>query len=258
MNVQSFLERYFKAHQCEVTKKTEALLEVKLTEERDKVLMNRPFYWQYVKSTGAIGQPATLNLYTDKLQEGVKGEHIYIGSPRLQQIFNDLRQNERLTRQFQVLKPSNNTRLFPWLLVNLKLVYKGKHQREEFFSLGINLVSGEIKNEMMTLVSELDFSLSIGDLCHTISPVIQPVSGFNRLEKLLQAYVDRQDHSWADHSLNSMQEEIDLLKHFIGDKENMDVFERELTAIKSRYQPNISIDIINAGLLYLAGNALTE
>ncbi|WLV23549.1 YqhG family protein [Aciduricibacillus chroicocephali] len=258
MNIQAYLERYFIAHSCEVTKKTNSMLEIKLTEERDKALMNRPFYWQYVKSTGAIGKPFTLNLHTDKPQEDTHGEYIYLGSPRLQQIFNDLRQNEKLTRQFQLLKPSANTALFPWLLVNFKLIYEGKHRKEELFSLGINLVNGEMRNEMMDAVSALDFSLSIGDLCHTISPVIQPSSGFNRIEKLLQAYVDRQDHSWADHSLKSMQEEIDLLKHFIGDKENMDVFQRELAAIKSRYDPKITMDIINAGMLYLTGNALAE
>lgn len=258
MNLQSFLHRYFTAHQCEIAQQTSGSIVINLTEERDKTLMNRPFYWQYVKSTGATGQPLSLSLHTEQPIEELTGkeEFIHFGSPRLLQIFNDLRVNEKWTKQFQNVDSVSNTPLYPWLLVNLKLVYEGKYRREELFSIGLNLINGTMKNGMMELVKDIDFSLSIGDLCYTISPIIKPVSGFGRIEKLLQTYVDGQDHKWAEHSLKAMEDEIRLLRHFIDNKENGDIFTRELAAIQKRHEPEIRIEVINAGLLYLSQDAL--
>ena len=47
-NLHNFLINYFEASQCEVNSEDETL-DVKLTEEMDEQLMNRPFYWHYVK-----------------------------------------------------------------------------------------------------------------------------------------------------------------------------------------------------------------
>lgn len=255
MELTNLLERYFTAHHCTEIDKTDEFMKVQLTEELDKTLMNRPFYWHYVKSTGAEGKPMTLTLITDHRSKG-KGELIHFGSPRLQQIFSNLRKNERFTRQFQHVETNINTPLYPWLLVNFKLSYEGKQMREEMFSIGLQLVNGTMKTDMMELLEPLRLSLSIGDLCHTITPLIRIENGFARIEKLMQSYIDSQNHEWANQSLRTMKEEQDLLNHFIGSEENNEVFNKETEGIRKRYEPKIYMHIINSGIIHLQNNAI--
>jgi len=251
----NILERYFIAHHCTEIEKNDDFMKVQLTEELDKTLMNRPFYWHYVRSTGVKGKPMTLTLITNHRSQE-KGELIHFGSPRLQQIFSNLRSNERFTRQFQHIEVEINTPLYPWLLVNFKLSFEGKQRREEIFSVGLHLISGAMKTNMMELLEPLHLSLSIGDLCHTVTPLIRLENGFARIEKLMQSYIDSLNHEWVDQSLQTMKEEQDLLGHFLEGEENKEIIKREMEAIRKRYEPKISMQIINAGIVHLQNNAI--
>src|SRR5699024_7379217 len=89
-DLNTFLYTYFTLHQCQVNTETDGLLHVQLTEEMDKVLMNRPFYWHYIKQMDRKGEPMCLTLITDTNKSDEQGEIIHFGSPRLQQIMNDI------------------------------------------------------------------------------------------------------------------------------------------------------------------------
>src|SRR5699024_6530482 len=118
-----FLVRYFTAHDCQLLHNENGVLTVQLTEAMDKVLMNRPFYWHYIKKIGYEGDPMQLTLITNPDKQDEKGEWIHYGSPRLQQIFNHLRTNEKHAKLFQQLNVSGKTALYPWLVVNVKISY---------------------------------------------------------------------------------------------------------------------------------------
>ena len=47
--IHKFLERYFHANHCEIIEKHPSYMTVQLTIELDKELMNRPFYWHYLR-----------------------------------------------------------------------------------------------------------------------------------------------------------------------------------------------------------------
>jgi len=49
VEVHNFLERFFRAAECEIVENTPTYLTVDLTIEMDKAIMNRPFYWHYVE-----------------------------------------------------------------------------------------------------------------------------------------------------------------------------------------------------------------
>lgn len=85
-NLDHFLHDYFSAHHCTISSDNDGVLRVKLTEEMDRALMNRPFYWHYIKKMGHPGDPMTLTLITNHSKRDNKGEWIHFGSPRLQQI----------------------------------------------------------------------------------------------------------------------------------------------------------------------------
>src|SRR5690625_4589851 len=46
------------------------------------------------------------------------------------------------------------TTLFRSLVVNLKISYKGKHKKDELFSIGLHLVNGMMKVEMMDILKK--------------------------------------------------------------------------------------------------------
>src|SRR5699024_12131541 len=76
-DLHAFLNTYFTSHQCQVNNETEGIIHVQLTEEMDKILMNRPFYWHYIKQMGRTGDPMHLTLITDttKTEEERSEEH---------------------------------------------------------------------------------------------------------------------------------------------------------------------------------------
>lgn len=255
-NLNKFLQSYFTAHHCDLLHNHDGVLTVQLTEEMDRALMNRPFYWHYIKKIGNPGQPKQLSLITNPEKRDEQGEWIHFGSPRLQQILNHLKQNEKYTKLFEKVDTTQKTALLPWLVTNIKISYKGKQKRDEMISIGLHLVNGTMKLEMMNELENKTLQTTISDYCYTISPIIMLKSGFRRIEAVLDSYISDQTHDWAEASLKTMEEEISILKHFYQgnddpetEKEQMD---KEIHEITDRYNPVITFEVINGGIFYLA------
>jgi len=246
-----FLDRYFIGHGCDILKHQDGVLTVQLNEKMDKLLMNRPFYWHYMKSLGRRGEPMQLTLITNPDKKDEKGEWIHFGSPRLQQILNHLKENEQHTKLFQQIQVNQRTPLYPWLVVNIKISYKGKQKKDELFSIGLNLINGMMKVNMMEHLSKLSLHTSITDYCYTISPMIKLSSGYLRIENVILNYLENQTHQWADVSVKTLEEEVATLKHFYEDDTTNDLMQREIDEIVERYQPSITLKVINGGIFYL-------
>ncbi|WP_077358007.1 YqhG family protein [Virgibacillus halodenitrificans] len=254
-DLNKFLATFFSAKRCTIVENKDGVLTVQLTEEMDRALMNRPFYWHYIKKMGNQGDPMQLTLVTNPNKKEVKGEWIHFGSPRLQQIMNYLNQNEKYTKLFQSMNAESNTPLYPWLITNIKVSYKGKHKKDELISIGLHLVNGSMKVEMMKELSSIPLQQVIPDYCYTISPMIKLESGFKRIERVIDDYIERQTHDWAEESIHLLKKEMTLLQHFYSndDEENSEQqMEKELKEIKNRYNPTITYQVINGGLFYLS------
>src|SRR5690625_4103954 len=246
INIQRFLLDFFKGHFCDVVVE-DKMLKVQLTKEMDMALMNRPFYWQYVETTGNQGQPMEL---TFKLNPNLdKGEWIHYGSPRFQQICTHLKKSGKFTLLYEMVDVQQNTMLHPWLLTNFCITYEGKQIKEEIMSIGLNLINGTFIFDMMEHFKKRNFKPTLSDRCYTISPLIKLTRGFLRDEKDIQEHIIEQDHQWAVESLKLLQEELDMIEHFFKDKEQE--LEKEKADIMSRLQPKISYEVWNGGILYL-------
>src|SRR5690625_3630455 len=110
-NLHDFLQKYFLIHQCEMITNQEVILSIQLNEQMDKALMNRPFYWHYMKSSGQTGEPASLTFITKPAKREHQGEWIHFGSPRLQQVFNHLKKTNNHIKLFQKVEAQQNTRI---------------------------------------------------------------------------------------------------------------------------------------------------
>lgn len=250
-NLNDFLEGYFSSHHCELLENNNGVMTVQLTEQMDRALMNRPFYWHYVKSTGHSGQPMKLTFITNPDRRDEQGEWIHFGSPRLQQIIKHLKQNETYTKLFQKVQAVTNTPLYPWLVCNIKISYQGKQKKDELISIGLHLVNGMMHTDMMQRLQDIDLQMTISDYCYPISPMIKLKSGYHRIETVMNDYFERQSHEWADASLETLEEEIKTLQYFYTEDSKPEQMEKELNEIKERYKPSITYQVINGGIFYL-------
>lgn len=257
-NLNTFLQGYFSSHQCELLYNNDGVLTVQLTETMDRALMNRPFYWHYVKSTGNPGAPMKLTFITNPDKREEKGEWIHFGSPRLQQIMNHLKQNEKYTKLFQGVDTTINTPLYPWLVCNIKISYQGKQKKDEIVSIGLHLITGRMQLEMMTSLQNIPLQMTISDYCYTISPMIKVQSGYRRIETVITNYFKDQSHEWAEESLHTLENEIQTLKHFYTEDTDDEQMNKEINEITERYKPSITYEIINGGIFYLTENFAIE
>ncbi|MFD2759397.1 YqhG family protein [Lentibacillus juripiscarius] len=247
-----FLESYFTAHHCSILHNQDGMLTVQLTEKMDRALMNRPFYWHYIKKMGHPGDPKQLTLITDPEKRDGKHEWVHFGSPRLHQILNHLHANEKYTKLFEAKDTNQKAALFPWLVANIKISYQGKQKKDEMVSIGLHLVNGTMKVGMMEEMEDKSMQNSISDYCYTIAPIITLKSGFKRMETVLEDYVQNQPHDWAETSLKTMEEEINLLRHFYKGENEDNEIRKEMDEIKERHYPSIHFEVINGGVFYLA------
>jgi len=259
--IHNFLERYFTANNCDMLENTSGYMTVQLTIELDKELMNRPFYWHYLEKTGGVPNPMKLTFITNRQQapDNVKGEVIHFGSPRLHQIFQSTKNLAGFIRLYESnsLNYGVQTPLIPWIGLNMKISYQCDRKRDLFQSIGLQLINGRMVEDFHDKLLKLPMRSKIPDYAYTLSPLIKPKSGLNRIQTFLNGRIEQEDHSWAEEARKRWKKDLDLLHHFYEDSEEVsESFETEKTALQEQYEPKINISIVNGGLFYLTEKAL--
>ncbi|WP_338470232.1 YqhG family protein [Niallia sp. XMNu-256] len=253
--IHNLLERYFLANDCEILTNKPGYMDIQLTIDLDKELMNRPFYWHYLEKTGGVPNPMKLSLITDpnEAPEGIKGENIHFGSPRLHQIFESTKKLAGYIRLYEKsASVQKQTPLKPWIGLNLKVSYQCDRKKDVFHSIGLNLINGQFVENFHDNLLQLELTPKIPDYSFTLSPLIMPKSGLRRIENYLTTKIHQEDHSWAEEAKKRWQKDLNLLEHFYKDSEEIgESYEIEKQALRDQYEPKIIISIINGGLFYL-------
>lgn len=255
-NLHDFLVDYFTASQCQVEVINDTI-SIQLTEEMDERLMNRPFYWHYIRKLNQTGQPLQLKITTNHSSATKEIDYIYYTTDRFQKIAEDTIIKGRYCKLYENIRPTKQTPLYPWLVINIKQTYLGKKQAEQLLSLGINLINGTIIDQAIFMLKTKQFNNTVPDLCYLITPIIKPTNGYDRIENYLINQLQRQAHEWASDSYRSLTEEIKLLNYFKERNPNMDEdhYEKEKENLQAIYQPKIKLEVINGGLFYLQQNS---
>lgn len=253
LDLQATMQTFFEEHHC-TTRLENRNLTVLLTKEMDQRIMNRPFYWQFMKSTKQIGEPKELSFVFEKTEKLDRNqEYIHIGSPRIQQIFSILKSDVRFARLYEQTETQEKTALFPTLMVNLKIEYAGRVTSEQIYSIGIQLMNGKITVHMIDRLKKLELAEEIPDYCYVITPLIKIEHGFQRIDQMIMQYVESQSHDWATESLKIMQEEISQFRTYFDSMEEADqeFIEREISGIKKRFSPEIHLHYLSSAIVYL-------
>ncbi|WP_053367121.1 YqhG family protein [Bacillus sp. FJAT-27245] len=258
--IHKFLADYFQANDCAITGHSPGHLTVQLTEEIDKELMNRPFYWHYLEKTGGVPNPMSVSFITDqeKCPPDLKGEQIHLGSPRLHQIFQSAKKLSCFTRQYHLHNEGRQTPLLPWLVLNVKVSYKCDRKRDVIRSVGLQMINGRMVEEFHDRLLSIPLTPKIPDYSYTISPLIMPKSGFIRVENYLRSGIELEDHSWAEAAIARWEKDERLLTHFYegSTEEDPESYKIEKTALREQYEPKVIISLINGGLFYLKDDAI--
>jgi hypothetical protein len=260
--IHNFLERYFLSNHCEIEENQSGYMVVQLTNDLDKELMNRPFYWHYVEKTGGTPTPMKITFITNPqvAPEQVKGETIHFGSPRLHQIFKSTKSLAGYIRLYENHGQNleRQTPLYPWLGLNLKISYQCDRKRDVFISIGLQLINGMMIENFHKRLLQISLTPKIPDYSFTLSPLIMPKSGLGRIQQFLRTSIEKEDHTWAEEARLRWQKDLDLLHHFYEEEENKEAFEIEKSALKDQYEPKINITIINGGLFYLTEQSISK
>ena len=75
-----------------------------------------------------------------------RGEVVHFGSPRLSQLFQATKELGSFVQMYErtLVESETQTILTPWLGVNYKISYYSDQTKEILYSLGINLMTGEV------------------------------------------------------------------------------------------------------------------
>lgn len=254
--IHGYLRRFFEESDCLILNEHDHYLIVQLTIEMDKKIMNRPFYWRYLESIGDEPNPAQMTLITDKnqLTEEITGEVVHFGSPRLSQLFRVTNEMGSFVQMYErvATQSESNTILTPWLGINYKVSYYSDQTKETLYSLGINLMNGNLVEDFQDLLVGLVLDKKMSKNTFNLPYIITPVRALDRLDLVIEKYIKQDDHTWAEDAKMRWEKDRKVLEYFYEGVENKpDCYELEIEAMDQQYEARIKIEIINGGLFYL-------
>lgn len=262
--IRSFTDRYLKQMDCQILEATPDYLITQLSIDADKDILNRPFYWMYVEKTGLDPQPAAFCFIFNRdgdLPEDLRGELLFHGSPRLSQMIQSAQKHGRYVRLYQ--SPSGWERFgspsqsyTPWIGINFKVSYLCDRQKDRICSLGINLRTGEIKENFYTSTCQLTWTHKLPPQRHITNPRITVSEAVGELEYFLQEQLEAEDSHWAQEALERLELEWQQLEGYYPD--DTQISDELLKEKKQRkretiwqYHPRIEVSVINAGMFYM-------
>ncbi|WP_050180831.1 YqhG family protein [Domibacillus robiginosus] len=251
----SFIRSFFTACECSILEESEHSLTIQLTEEADRALMNRPFYWHYKDRLGQAGDPMAITFFTKDPGRPLKHQEEYItfGSPRFHQLLSYAQKKASFVQLYETQKTAGMIQLDPWLFVHFHLSYEANGKKEKLVPLALHLINGAFSDRFLEMTGSLTLSHSISPYHYVLSPLITPASGLTRLKQKLWRDLLEEEHVWAQTARKKQKAELELLQSFFEqDEDNAEHFEREKAAIMRRFEPVIRVSVLNGGLFYLA------
>ncbi|NIK12435.1 YqhG family protein [Alkalibacillus almallahensis] len=249
-DLKPFVKQFFTKHHAQIKDEREDLLTIQLTKALDQQLMNRPFYWQYVNTMGFEGDPMTVSFaFSD--QYDLHTERIHLGSPRLHQIFQIVKNEGVFATLFEQTESTDN-RLDPWFVFNGYIQYQGAWLEEESVSIGILLTNGTMRFSWMDAVMDIPFNPVIPTYQFKLPIIISLEHGLEKIINELQSRIEKQSREFVKESLSLYEQELSLLNTLSHeqDEESKQFYNHSHDQIYNRLYPRIDINLINAGLFY--------
>lgn len=273
--VRNYIEKYLDIHQCQFIEKTPSHITVKLSVDVDKDITNRPYYWTFVEKTGAEQETLTMTFIFDKeiLPQGIRGEELSLGTPRLKQFFDITKKRGKSVRLFQQF-PHNQLnsihlkKLNPWLGVNYKLEFLSDKKKDLILSLGINLATGEMKKDFFQIIKKINLGPVLPSNTTTVHNFLTLREAALQLEEWILHEAKNQDYHWVHEANNRLNEELEQIELYYrtqseqNDSEELtstdsnNEMQRRVEELEWQYRPRIEVNPINYGIFFLDDNTI--
>lgn len=271
-------ETYLNYTQCTILEKSDVHVLVKLSEEADRALTNRHFYWGFVDRTSAPAETMTFVFVFDRQKyihfceskrhhalttTPYRVEHLYWGGQMFERIVQAIQQRGQVVNLFEAYSHGQPVSLHTFLVVHCKIRFCCDRQREQLQSLAISLCSGHIVNPFASLMDHIPWSTQLPAYTSLEAHHISLNEALARLEKQIRGIVSATDAQWAQEAKHRMQEELAVMNHYYEplladveeDEERAAITQQYLARqkeIEAQYAPRIEVSVINGGLFHLS------
>ncbi|MBE3554645.1 MAG: hypothetical protein IMW85_06590 [Thermicanus sp.] len=274
--VRKFVEAFFQHRKCDLLRRDEHSITVRLSPETDKDLGYRPFYWSYVETMGM--EPELLEityLFQPKETNELRTEPLLFGSPRLKAIFEATKKKGKFIRLYEEVPFSSKKKpLDPWLFVNYKVEYLSDLKREKLLSFGLHLGTGRIVEDFFSRILSLSLNPTLSPHLFLNPSRLTIREAAHRLEERITRLLRSEGDEWADEAMRRLEAEKKQTRQYYerrleeirekGKGEGEEDFlqkvirerEKRLRELEWQYSPHIEVNPINQGILYLLPTSL--
>lgn len=283
--VQQYVLQYLETTGCHFIEKSPAHVTVKLSPQADRELTNRPYYWGYVDRTGVEPETMRFTFIFDAEKMPVlppepppgpgvsviriPREEVTYGSRRLDQFFTAAKAGGSYVFLFEQPNVQQRTAMQStpyetWLCVNLKVEYACDMKREEIYSLGISLITGEIVENFCDMVLTRNMTPKLPANIHMMRGAMTLHRARTLLEQVLEKKLKLVDDGWAIEARERLEDELARIDSYYegllktGEEEQkqaaQEQYNRRKAEITWQYEPRILVSVINCGIFHLGAD----
>ncbi|MEK8130503.1 YqhG family protein [Paenibacillus filicis] len=199
----------------------------------------------------------------------VPRDEMTYGSRRLEQIFAAVKAKGRFVRLFEAYSPpspqtAQPTHTIPyetWLAVNYKVELTCDMKRSEFHSIGIQLQTGEIREQFQEWIAPRRLTPRLPARVYVVPDKLTLPRAVLFLEQFMEQKLARYDHRWAMNANIRLREEHNRVRDYYEAllktaepeiRAEIDAqYERRTQEVEWQYRPRVQISAINCGLFHL-------
>lgn len=238
MNV---VQRYLTLTDSIIHEASEKEMSVTFSEEADRVLTRRPFYWAFVDRTGT--PPQTMS-YVLHVQQPVAKEfptlHLGYPSPFFVDMIHDINNKGKWIQCFEVIPPGGIPQFETWLHCTICIRCFGASSNRLTFDLGISLASGAIIADFLSWLGTRPVQAHYPPTFHNPTSL-----------SILQARVHLQAFIGEKLSALNMSWAVEAYDTYLRECAIADGDARRISECEIQLRPRIEVAICGAGLFHL-------
>ncbi len=283
-----FCDDFFEAVDAKVVYQSDDYREYELPRDVDKELTDRPYYWMWVEKTGQQVLPTILRLafsseaverenqrlraaaIKEAMERGASelelrflrppmAEYVALGSFRLQKICESVERRGKFAA-VGISSDHAQDRMVPWLMVNFLISSRCDLVSEEFLSLAVCLINGQVVQDFYRKIEHLPVSRMSAETCLKHAKLTLN-GGFDCLYKHVERDLAQRPTDWALSAKQRMMSEVKQLNTYYDSimpslkEEERAVANREkvrkIEELTSRVSPRIEVAMTQAALIGL-------
>ncbi|CAH1206734.1 hypothetical protein PAECIP111893_02597 [Paenibacillus plantiphilus] len=198
----------------------------------------------------------------------VPREELHYGSRKLEQLFESAKGGGSYVCLFQEpdkrgIHPHQSTAYTAWLGVNLKIEFACDQKREEIYSIGVSLATGQHIEQFHDRLLELRLTPRLPPNVHIAKNAVSLHKAAAMIEQTMERRLKSYDFNWAVSAAVRLQDELNTIEHYYdpliqsAEEEHraaiQEQYERRRNEIRWQYEPRVAVSAINCGIFHLQG-----